>query len=468
MRIVVNQLRERLDKHNGNRISVQDMLDEICAKLREQISVMEENVNNALMKAFGEEDNEMQETLNSILKLAGIEKRSPEQDKELAALVVKAKAVLLVKRSYDLRRQKAKGPEKKAPKRPRGRGGRYGRMPFYDDSDSDSDSDVDDPLQDEKQNEEEGESGDNQDPDLSKLYELAVKDEVEADVLGSRKLTSLKVEKVEAGRVHLGFCGVLNEEEKRVLASHGFKESIRYRTAVCKSGSDEWAEYWAKAGDDESSCSFLPQLEAGATYAVKARAELGESASEWSDPVELDVSFKSFLGWKECAEGIKLSKVYSLSKDNPMVATATSTNTRMRLLEANMALPPNRVSSWTVKILSAPVNNCIHVGVVPSERDPHEYEGVGRFLVCNNSTLTKMPMEAYMYHEMNMEAKKKWEQRNLKSGDSVGVVMDATKGELSFVVNGVNLGVAFEGIPLDKPLVPCVTLWSEGDSVEFI
>ena len=54
------------------------------------------------------------------------------------------------------------------------------------------------------------------------------------------------------------------------------------------------------------------------------------------------------------------------------------------------------------------------------------------------------------------------------TGSSVGVVMDTAKGELSFAVNGVNLGVAFDGIPLDKPLVPCVLLGWEGDSVEFI
>ena len=45
--------------------------------------------------------------------------------------------------------------------------------------------------------------------------------------------------------------------------------------------------------------------------------------------------------------------------------------------------------------------------------------------------------------------------------------MDTTKGELSFVVNGVNFGVAFDGIPLDKPLVPCVLLKREGDSVKL-
>ena len=37
----------------------------------------------------------------------------------------------------------------------------------------------------------------------------------------------------------------------------------------------------------------------------------------------------------------------------------------------------------------------------------------------------------------------------------MGVVIDTAKDELSFVANGVNLGVAFDGIPLDKPLVPC-------------
>ena len=56
----------------------------------------------------------------------------------------------------------------------------------------------------------------------------------------------------------------------------------------------------------------------------------------------------------------------------------------------------------------------------------------------------------------------------MHTGDSVGVVMDTAKGELSFVLNGVNLGVAYEGIPLDKPLVPCVILGREGDSVELV
>ena len=63
---------------------------------------------------------------------------------------------------------------------------------------------------------------------------------------------------------------------------------------------------------------------------------------------------------------------------------------------------------------------------------------------------------------------RKWYEKYVHTGDSVGVVMDTAKGELSFVVNGVNLGVAFDGIPLDKPLVPCVLLGFPGDSVKLI
>ena len=46
--------------------------------------------------------------------------------------------------------------------------------------------------------------------------------------------------------------------------------------------------------------------------------------------------------------------------------------------------------------------------------------------------------------------------------------MDTAKGELSFVLNGVKLGVAYDGIPLDEPLVPCVILHWGSDSVELI
>ena len=46
--------------------------------------------------------------------------------------------------------------------------------------------------------------------------------------------------------------------------------------------------------------------------------------------------------------------------------------------------------------------------------------------------------------------------------------MDTAKGELSFALNGVNHDVAYKGIPLGKPLVPCVLFWGGEDSVELV
>ena len=56
----------------------------------------------------------------------------------------------------------------------------------------------------------------------------------------------------------------------------------------------------------------------------------------------------------------------------------------------------------------------------------------------------------------------------MHTGDGVSVVMDAAKAELSFALNRVNFGTAYKGIPLDKPLVPCVLLGRKGDSVELV
>ena len=83
---------------------------------------------------------------------------------------------------------------------------------------------------------------------------------------------------------------------------------------------------------------------------------------------------------------------------------------------------------------------------------------------CYCSTLQSGPPQNYCSSKYGP---RKGTGQYVHTGDSVGVMMDTTKGELSFVVSGVNLGVAFDGIPLDKPLVPCVILNYKGDSVEL-
>ena len=132
-------------------------------------------------------------------------------------------------------------------------------------------------------------------------------------------------------------------------------------------------------------------------------------------------------------------------------------------------LPLNKVTSWSIKILKSLKNDGkgIIIGVAPSDIDHNESNRnkCGWYFECYNSKLCSGLPHKY---EQKEYGPRKGEGQYVYTGDSVGVAMDTAKGELSFVLNGVNLGVAYEGIPLDKPLVPCVLLGNKGDSVELI
>lgn len=55
----------------------------------------------------------------------------------------------------------------------------------------------------------------------------------------------------------------------------------------------------------------------------------------------------------------------------------------------------------------------------------------------------------------------------INTGDFVDVVMDQQKVNSYLLENGANCGIAYEVIPLDKPLGPSVILGNGGDSVEL-
>ena len=68
----------------------------------------------------------------------------------------------------------------------------------------------------------------------------------------------------------------------------------------------------------------------------------------------------------------------------------------------------------------------------------------GWYFDCYSSTLWSGPPHNYGYDDKEYGPRKDRGQY-LHIGDRVGVIMDTTKGELSFVVNGVNLGVPYSG-----------------------
>ena len=162
-----------------------------------------------------------------------------------------------------------------------------------------------------------------------------------------------------------------------------------------------------------------------------------------------------------------MKRKYSIDETNPRIVTKINDSGCCTII-GNTPLSPNKMTSWNIKILKSRNNdgNSIYIGVAPdiNQNEDKNYNKCGWYFYCYGSTLLSGPPHSYRGKEYGS---RKGRGQYVHTGDSVGVVMDTTKGELSFVVNGANLGVAFDGIPLDKPLVPCVLL-KKLDYVELI
>ena len=197
------------------------------------------------------------------------------------------------------------------------------------------------------------------------------------------------------------------------------------------------------------------------------------SWGKWSEKITVKAEGST---WKECPDDIYGHyNIYSVDGNNQRVATKTNeVNDLWRsdycTIIGSTPLPLNKVTSWSIKMLKSRNNDGggIYIGVAPFDIDQNEesnHKKCGWYFHCYGSTLYSGP--PHNYKDKEYGPRKRWGEY-IHRGDSVGVVMDTTKGELSFIVDGVSLGVAYSGIPLDKHLVPCVLLRFKGYSVKLI
>lgn len=159
---------------------------------------------------------------------------------------------------------------------------------------------------------------------------------------------------------------------------------------------------------------------------------------------------------------------YRVTKENPRKVTRVNGD-EWCIVIGSAILPLGRTLTWKIKIEKSVGNDgdCICMGITPFDEDESNcsFEKIGWYYNCYNGKLWSGPPHNYCWKEYG---KKFEEGTNMKTGDEVGLIMDTKKGNLSFVIHGVNNGIAFEGIPLDRPLVPAVLLAWEGDTVEII
>ena len=210
---------------------------------------------------------------------------------------------------------------------------------------------------------------------------------------------------------------------------------------------------------EEYSRKTLKKPEDSEDSAVKPQKENGKKHSnEWN------------CTWKECPDNVKKEMKYSIDKKNPMSAKIVSDG--WCTIIGSTPIPLGKVTSWGIRItrhlLKSAFGADTYIGVAPFDIDQNEkdnHKKCGWYFHCYSSSLYSGPPHNYEGKEYGPKIEEKGKRANL--GNGIGVVMNASKGGLSFVLNGVNQGVAYDGIPLDKPLVPCVILGKKKSYVEL-
>ena len=127
------------------------------------------------------------------------------------------------------------------------------------------------------------------------------------------------------------------------------------------------------------------------------------------------------------------------------------------------------MTEWSIKVLKVSSKSDFYVGVVPFDidQDREGEKGRGWYFSCRTSELYSGPPHKYCEKKYGPDKKEtKYGKYNQKN-DVIGVVIDTKLGNISFVLDGKDCGPAYEKIPLDKPLVPCVLLNCAKDSVEL-
>ena len=401
---IVNALQEHLEKLQESMTSAQEKSMEICNQRRKEGEELEKRINGRLEELFKAEDARIQSVVKVVKER--INSEDPEEVKELTR---KAQKTLFKNQKYSLFKQ-----------------------------------------------------------DSFDSYDLKAERRASLEFIESeeRKPINLIPSFTEKGELSLSFT-FFSEDEKDVLKEVGssFKVDVKMWE---KEHEERFAKAFAKGlilESDEPIC-IRSTFPASTACCLKMRIVHKEMCTQWSDEAEFTTpEFKDLCVWKECPYNFCWRRKYSVDKENPRRATKQD-NSDWYTIIGSTALPPNKVTSWNIKILNSKNNDGerIYIGVAPFDINQNG-NNLGWYFGCYGSILDSGPPHNYRRKEYGP---RKGDGKYVHTGDSVGVVMDTTKDELSFVVNGVNLGVAYEGIPLDEPLVSCVVLWYAGDSVELV
>ena len=469
----IKELNDGLDRHDSSRKEVQEAFSQKINELKEQIVALEDAFNEELNKVYCAEDERLQLTVNELMKrvedlrnateeakvaTATATDGTPEQttskvkaaEEEVKKWTQKAHAELLVEKTYKL----AEGP-------------------LLKEEEKEEDKD-------ERKHEREGAEDDDKEKAKKEIKKAVnLRDTYRLDVINTVSVNRLHVEsrsppdieilKVQNGRVYYKISNFLGEDEHKVIKEYCGKDVCYDLMIYEKSNPEDKEATTITADKGEEGFADLGRIKCNEAYCLKARGTLGGNKGKWGKATEFTSSFSECCRWTNFDKSFNKSKRYIVDPGDPRVVTTDKFS--HCTVTGNTILPLNAITSWNTLIQRTHFKSCqdFYAGVAPTDINMNELDTVekcGWYFDCHDSKLWSGP--PHNYSGKRYGPKSKGGGQYVHTGDSVGVVMDTIKGELSFVVNGVNLGVAYDGIPLDKPLVPCIYFKWEKDTYKIV
>lgn len=400
-------LKERICNHDLSVTQAQNILHETCNDFRMKIDKLEEEAYGRLSASYAEEKTRLDQIYEEVTTKTTYEELSTE---ELENLVRRAKSVLLVDQSYDLVS--------------------YNKINF----DNTISLNVNKVLC------------------LNNFVPFTPK---------IPKIITINSERV--------YINLADEKEYEALSEKGFFNVIQYRAAIRNvSGKGDWIKC-PVVRDNIGLYFVLPPIPPGEEFLLIVHARCNKKFSNWSKPAVFHTQgFDRCCTWKECPENISTTREYLVFGDNHRSVKKINDGGYATII-GSIRIPEKKICSWAIKIIKSENKdgNYMYFGVAPYDInqniDTNHWE-LGWYFNCYSSTLCSGPPHNYWNKKYGPRFT---EGKYVKEKSIIKITLDTNNGNLFFSLDDYDLGCAFEGIPLDKPLLPVVLIWCKGDIVEL-
>lgn len=408
---IIEALNGRIEKHDDSKNVVQEKLHEVCDRMRKQIDDLELKISSELEENYTKEDEGLQNVLAELHAYTDEENRADPEEAEKA--IQSAKNKLIIMQTYKMVEHK-----------------------FTEEA------------------------------DIPDMLELKVIKQIVPEWIYLKPPTEIRAVLTDDT-----FYVYFNVLAVNGCSPEGIRNNFTYKALLYKKDADVGDVYPLEKAPpiDGDPYIFTPAiLEENTEYVIRVAVSRDGKDSEWSDPFEFkSTNFSKMCIWKHYNDCLDASKRYIVDCGDHRLAKFVGDSNCTII--GNTTIPLNKVTTWTVKILTSLLNNgcAIFVGVAPvtiNRSEDSNHVKCGWYYNCYSSSLFSGPPH-------NCHPVPYGPQRDLGSyirmNDTVGVMMDTHKRELSFIINGVNYGAAYLQVPLDVPLVPCVILGCKYDSVKI-